>query len=83
MIGLQIKDRMHWDDRISTELGAQFEIIDSTDDLLVFKEGYSHKTIRDLVDHLPPTAYEIMELNTVPEAECEFKCDSGICYHKK
>jgi len=80
MKALLIKNELVWRDSTSAALGAQLDIVDSSDNLLIFKEGNTEQDILNIINDEPKNAYQLLDLETVPETECEFQADSGICY---
>ena len=82
MKALLIKDEIIWCDSSSAALGAHLDIIDSSDNMLIFQDGHTEKDILTIIRDEPENAYQLLELETVPEAECEFLADSGTCYRQ-
>jgi len=83
MKALSVKDELNWRDRWSVELGKNLEISDSTNNVLVFKDKYSEKEIRDIVSDAPNELFEIVDLEEAPKESCDFMADSGTCYRKR
>ena len=82
MKALLIKNELVWRDSSSVALGAQLDIMDSSDNLLIFKEGNTEQDILNIISDEPKNAYQLLDLETVPETECEFMADSGTCYRQ-
>jgi hypothetical protein len=83
MKGLLIKDRIRWRDCWSAEIGSQLQVRDSTYDLLILEKHHSLQDLLKIIGEAPEGAYQILELEEVPEDRCEFVADSGICYRRK
>jgi hypothetical protein len=83
MKGLLIKDRLRWRDCWSASIGSQLQVRDSSFDLLIFEENHSLKDILKVIGEAPEDAYQILELEEVPQDRCEFITDSGAYYRRK
>lgn len=83
MKALIVKDELNWRDHWSVELGKNLEISDSTNNVLVFKDKYSEKDIRDIVSDAPDELFEIVDLEEASKESCDFMADSGTCYRKR
>ncbi len=83
MKGLLIKDRIRWRDCWSASIGSQLQVRDSSYDLLIFEKHHSLQDILKVIAEAPADAYQILELEEVPQDRCEFIADSGICYRRK
>ena len=82
MKALLIKDELVWHDSTSVALGAHLDISDSSNNLLIFGEGNNERDIMNLIGDVSDEAYQLLEVEQVPEDECEFMADSGICYRR-
>ncbi len=83
MKGLLIKDRLRWRDCWSASIGSQLQVRDSSYDLLIFEKHHSLQDIQRVIGEAPADAYQILELEEVPQDRCEFIADSGTCYRRK
>lgn len=82
MKALLIKDELAWHDSSSVALGAHLNISDSSNNLLIFDETNSERDILSLIGDVSEDAYQLLDLEEVPEDECEFMADSGVCYRR-
>jgi hypothetical protein len=83
MKGLLIKDRLRWRDCWSASIGSQLQVRDSSFDLLIFENQHSLRDILKVIGEAPEDAYQILELEEVPQDSCEYIADSGTCYRRK
>jgi hypothetical protein len=83
MKGLLIKDRLRWRDCCSASIGSQLQIRDSSFDLRIFEKHHNPQDILKVIGEAPEDAYQIPELEEVPQDRCEFIADSGTCYRQK
>ena len=81
MKALLIKDELVWGRR-STDLGANFTFNDSSNNMLIFAKNTPEKDIRKIIGKAPHSAYQLLDLEEVSEAECEFMADSDTCYRQ-
>ena len=82
MKALLIKDELVWRNSSLAALGAHLDISDSSNNMLIFKDGSTEQDILSLISDVPKRAYRLLDLEAVPETECEFMADSGICYRQ-
>lgn len=81
-VTLLIKDKLIWRDSSSAALGAHLDIMDSSDNMLILKDGNTENDLLNIISEESENAYQLLDLEAVPEAECEFMADSGICYRQ-
>lgn len=82
MLGLIIRDHVRWHDRWSSEIGRHLAVMDSTDNMYVFDEKHSREDVLSVLGDAPDDLYQLVELETAPEENCDFMLDSGQCYTK-
>jgi len=82
MKALLIKDKILWDEEISSRLGMTLDITDSSNNLLIFAENLSEGDILKVIDKNPHDSYQLLDVEEAPEEDCDFMADSGICYRK-
>ncbi len=82
MQGLRILDELRWHDRWSAEIGRHLAVKDSTNDLFIFAPGHDREEIRRLLQEVPDDLYELFDVESAPEEDCDFMADSGQCYRK-
>lgn len=82
MIGLMIKNEVYWHSDWSSDIGRLLEIKDSTAGMFIFDPALSREQILENLKDIPDTMYSLLELEEVPETDCEFIADSGLCYRR-
>ena len=82
MKALMIKNKLSWRDSSSVALGRHLDIVDSSDNLLIFKESNSEKEILNIIGKVSGKSYQLLDLELTSEEECEFMADSGTCYRQ-
>ncbi|WP_305041091.1 hypothetical protein [Geoalkalibacter sp.] len=82
MNGLMIKNDIYWHPRWSSEIGQRFPIKDSTKGLFIFDATVSREEILARLHGIPSDSFTLIELEEVPEKDCEFMGDSGVCYRR-
>lgn len=83
MLALHIKDKIRWQDRWSTEFGRKLRIQDSTDNLMIFGEECTRDEILAVLESVPESLYEILEVETASKGQCDYLADSGQCFDRK
>jgi hypothetical protein len=82
MKALLIEDELVWRDSSSVALGAQLDISDSSNNMLIFENNNTEQDILNLISDVSENAYRLLDLEKAPEEDCEFLADSGICYRQ-
>lgn len=82
MIGLLIKNEVYWHSDWSSRIGRLLDIKDSTTGMFVFEPALSRERILENLKDIPEKMYSLVELEEVPESDCEFMTDSGLCYRR-
>jgi hypothetical protein len=82
MKALMIKNKLSWRDNSSVALGKHLDIVDSSDNLLIFNESSSEMDILKVIGKVSGKAYQLLDLELAAEDECEFLADSGTCYRQ-
>ena len=80
MKGLLIKDKTHWCDSWSSKMAIQFEILDSTYNLLIFHNRHTSEDILSQLPDAPQKIFEIIDLEQTHEDHSDFVSDSGTFY---
>ena len=82
MTGLRINDSVRWHDSWSAEIGRRLQVLDSSNDLLIFDPRYGRDEILEIIKEAPTDLYQLIDLEEAPETDCDFMADSGRCYRK-
>lgn len=80
MKGLIIKNKTHWCDAWSAQLGTRLTIRDGSYNLLIFHQRHGKEEILANLPDAPQHLFEIVDLKKGREGDCDLVSDSGLYY---